>query len=218
MSQSKKIGLWTSDNVEISELDTPEKQSGALAGVSMNNEAIRLSDCGEHEKAISLFHKCLAVKRETFKWPNINVCISLSGLADAHLEAAKVAKSDGELKDSHLTSARAAADEMLTAARQLQNSEQIRIASEILHEIDDMQGTAAVSKTNVDIAEVPSSSSSSSSTIFNSHQTHKKESATPSKRCYRIGCPQYRGVEEGTQLYKCGRCREVYYCGVDCQK
>lgn len=96
---------------------------GLTEGVSLNNQALQLQNQGRYSEALELFKKALEIKKVAHGLYSINYCISLSGLADTYLFS-------GDLESAY-----AQARLMLDIATQIQSSEQVRIAREILKDI-----------------------------------------------------------------------------------
>ncbi len=95
-----------------------------LEGVELNNKAHQL-DCGGHyREAIEIFKKAIELKTSTFGEDSMHVCISLSGLADSYLH-------NKQYKDAAVI-----ANKMLRIALKIANREQIRIAREILADVN----------------------------------------------------------------------------------
>jgi len=138
----------------------------------------------------------------------MHVCISLDGLADAHLGVAKAAT--GAARARALAAARAAAEEHAATARALGSADQARIAAEVLADVRAAEGGGAPAPRDeaADTAAPAVVRSAGGATI-------SLEPAT--RRCYRGGCV-HGARAEGVELFKCARCTRVYYCGAACQR
>jgi tetratricopeptide (TPR) repeat protein len=89
-------------------------------GIDLNTEAHVASSQGDHTKALTLYQEAVDIKVKAYGENSHHVCSSLSGLSDAYLSLGDKANSLKEAK------------RMLAIARKLKNSEQVRIAREIL--------------------------------------------------------------------------------------
>ena len=97
--------------------------SSVIKCIELNNRAYFAAKQGHFQEAIDLYKVALDLKARTNGAISLSVCISLSGLADAYLQLQDYDNASKE------------ANRMLKIAGKLNNSEQRRIANEILHEL-----------------------------------------------------------------------------------
>ena len=95
----------------------------ANEAITLNNLAYGLASNGRNQEALELYKKAVELKVKAHGAVSIQVCISLSGLADAYLELEDY---DNAFKE---------ADRMLKIAGRIDDRAQIRIAKEILADI-----------------------------------------------------------------------------------
>lgn len=129
-----KNAHWTITNKQ----EEVDKVSHVLyEAVPLNNSAVKLSAEGRYEEAIVLFQRAIDMKKEVFGEESVEVCISLSGLADAHLSL-------GRLEDAYREAIR-----MRDICKKIRSKSQLKIAMEILADIAKAQvaaGTKSSSK------------------------------------------------------------------------
>jgi hypothetical protein len=152
--------------------------------------------------ALASFEQCLRLKRAAYPSPSIHVCLSLSGLADAHLGLAAGARGTAAGARA-LAAARAAAEEHLALATALKSPEQQRIAREVLADVCKAEGGARTLRDPADDSLQPTVFVGGGGTVTSEPPTH---------RCYADAC----AVTANLQV--CTRCERVYYCSVACQR
>jgi tetratricopeptide (TPR) repeat protein len=95
--------------------------------IDYNNHAYKMQKQGNYAEAIRFYKKAVEVKEKAVGPNDYRVCISLSGLADAYLS----------LRD--YDNAMIEAQRMKRIAESSGNDEQIRIANEIIRDINAVQ-------------------------------------------------------------------------------
>ena len=91
--------------------------------VQLNNQANRLLSEQNFAGALKKYQRAIALKESVFGPRTLNSCISLSGLCDAYIGL------------GDLASARREATRMLQIAQEIDQSDQVRIARELLADI-----------------------------------------------------------------------------------
>ena len=105
-------------------ISSPENFLLFNKSIDLNNDGYQASNRGDHKLALEKYKAALAIKEKLYGPVSLHLCISLSGLADAYLSLNDLANSKRE------------ANRMLFIAESIQNSEQIRIAKEILRDVE----------------------------------------------------------------------------------
>ena len=164
-------------------------------GIDLNNEGIYLSEMNEFEKAVETFKKAIELKKKAYGEVSVEVCISLSGLADAYLSLKDYENSYKE------------ASRMLSIAKEIGSQEQMRIAREILSDISQQSGK----ELKDDMKYKPPSSIPS---IYTPKQGVGISIEPPARQCnnFKNMCSNKEN------LMLCARCMRVMYCSVECQK
>ncbi len=96
----------------------------STTGVDLNNQAYAAAARRDYKTAIEKYNQALSLKVKAYGEDSLHCCISLSGLADAYLDSGDKVNAKKE------------ADRMLRIAKSIGNGEQIRIANEILSDIE----------------------------------------------------------------------------------
>jgi tetratricopeptide (TPR) repeat protein len=112
----------------------PDHVAAITDGVDLNNQAYAAANRRDFKTAIQKYKKALELKVKAYGENSLHCCISLSGLADAYLDIGDKSNAQNE------------AERMLRIAKSIDNSEQIRIAKEILSDIDKKFGKSEMKK------------------------------------------------------------------------
>ena len=163
--------------------------------VPLNNEGVKLAESGRHREAIDKFLQAIAIKIDAVGEVSVEVCISLSGLADAYYGL-------GDYDNAYKKARR-----MLDIAKAIDSAEQNRIACEILRDIS--------SKTKkVLLPDEHARPLSSKYSIPHSPQVPGISIEPPTNRCHNFAilCSNIENLKF------CARCKKVKYCSVQCQK
>jgi hypothetical protein len=173
-----------------------------MDAIALNNKGVQLLNAEDFAGALGAFEACLRIKRAAYPPPSIHVCLSLSGLADAHLGLAAGAKGTDAGRRA-LAAARGAAEEHLALATALKSPEQQRIAREVLADVAKAEGGARPPRDPAADSLQPTVFTSGGGTVT---------SEPPTRRCFADACA---ATED---LKVCTRCERVYYCSVACQR
>lgn len=93
-------------------------------GITFNNEAHQAFKRGNYVESLDKYKKAIDIKLKAYGEYSIHICISLSGLADSYL------------KLNDLENATKEAKRMLRISETIKRPDQIKIAKEILTDIE----------------------------------------------------------------------------------
>lgn len=115
-----------STNQHVSAFGSGQDDSMAafLRAVSLNNEAQQLEQAGRRAEALPLFQESCALKARVHGEKSVHYCISFSGLCDCLLNL-------GRLEEALANTQR-----YVAIAKEINSNEQLRIAMEILHDVE----------------------------------------------------------------------------------
>ena len=94
-------------------------------GVHLNNTGHAAFKKGDYDTAIRNYLNAIEIKLRAYGEKSLHICITLSGLSDAYF------------KKGDILNAKMECERMLRIATTINNSEQVRIAKEILKDISD---------------------------------------------------------------------------------
>jgi hypothetical protein len=191
---------------------SPADTALTLRAIQLNNEGGVLFKRGDNEGARRLLEEALAIKVPLYGEKSVHVCISLSGLADAHLELGKAAP-DAASAAASFAAAEREAQRHRGIAVSLGLRDQERIAHEILVDIAAARkarglgpGSPPTPPPVVEVGKRPApyigvSPSGTRITVS------RKHSSCDGPRC--------SGADADM---RCSNCRRVTYCSKACQR
>ncbi len=113
-----------SANNSVTMIEQQEALEAALnEGITLSNAAYMCNRSGNYSGAVENYLQAIQIKLRAYGENSVQLCISLSGLADAYLNL-------GDLLNAHMQATR-----MMNIAKQVNSREQMRIAVEILQDI-----------------------------------------------------------------------------------
>jgi hypothetical protein len=183
-----------------------EEVAARHRAIDLNNLGLTLQHSGDLCGAQRALEEAVKIKVQLFGEVNVNVCISLSGLADVLLARGKA----GEV--AALEQGEAAAQRLRRIARQIRDPQQERIAHEIL--VDLANARVAVGLPRGAPLEPPPVTPAGKTS--HSYATPAPSGLGFSSGVTSSGCASTSCLSHASK--HCGACRTVGYCSQKCQK